>query len=602
MSRTVRSGGVRRLRATSVVVGAAICAAATFAGTAQAAPHSAPVPGSPAGALSHHAIPANAVRATQPLPKPGAYGAPFAPRSKATPDIVGGTTANSVDFPSVVGIVTRFVATDPTTGQPAFFDAFCTGTVIAPTKVLTAGHCDTDLPDGTTVVIAGRNDLSVTTSGFVDGVRSTWTDPSFNLAALNAGTQNVPTDDVAVLTLSAPMPSQFPAINLTAQGDGTPYAAGTNATIVGYGITTDGGTDVGVLHQATVPIQSDATCTSAMPGYDGSRMTCAGFPAGGVDTCHGDSGGPLLVNGVEAAITDWGASTCAAAGTFGVYERLSTYHNAITADFNRPFPGNYDFTGDGHTDLLAVDGGGNMIDFTGNGFADDGNGGFSGAFNIGSGWGGFSTLFRMRNWDGDGTEEVMAETPDGTLTQYETDGQGDFTTPNGVVIGHGFNIFSTILVVNNWTGDGLPDMLGITPDGTMVLYEGDEHGGFTTTNGTVIGHGFNIFNSILTPGTWTGDGNQALIGRLSDGSIRLYESAENAAGGFTTSTGVQIGVGFNVFSKMLTLGDWSGDDQLDMLGITGDGTMLLYDTDGHGNFINNTGITIGTGFQGLNVF
>ena len=596
MSRRARSAGARGLRAACIVAGAAIGAAAMLSPVANAA-SGVPTPGHVDVLLHLDKLPPNVVVATHPLPRLGAHGPAFAPRSTATPDIIGGTTANSADFPGVVGIQTIFLA--DVNGTIETLISTCTGTVISPTKVLTAGHCDTDMPDGTTQVIAGRNDLTDTTSGTAVGVTSTWTNPNFNLGALNAGTANVPVDDVAVLTLATPLPSVYTPVTLTAQGDGTPYAAGTNATIVGYGITANGASDAGVLHQATVPIQSDTTCVNAMPGYDANRMTCAGFPTGGIDTCHGDSGGPLLVSGVEAGITDWGNDPCAAAGTFGVYERLSTYHSAIAADFTRPAPGNMDFTGDGHTDLLAVDGSGNLFDYVGSGFAGDGFGGFGGSLQIGSGWAGFSKLFRVTNWNGDGLESVMAETPDGTLFQYPGDGQG-LLAGTRTQVGTGFNIFKNILVTNNWTGDGLVDLMGVEPNGDLLLYELNGHGGFTSDHGVLIGTGWSGFDTLLTPGQWTGDGNQTLIGRLPGGAIRLYESNEH--GGFTTTNGVQIGTGFNIFSTMLTLGDWGGDDQLDMLGITGDGTLLLYNTDAHGNFLNNQGIVIGSGWNGLTVF
>jgi hypothetical protein len=599
VSRMATSPGLRRLRAVGLVVGVAMGAAAMMSPVAQAQSGGAtalPVPGNTAGALPHDKLPAGAVPATRALPKVGARGATFAARAAVTPNIVGGTLANSADFPSVVGIVTQFLGVDQS-GNVVFFDAFCTGTVISPTKVLTAGHCATDLPDGTTEVIAGRNDLiNDITVGFVDGVGSTWTDPTFNLGALNAGTADVPIDDVAVLTLTQPLPSAYPAITLTGQNDSSPYAAGTNATIVGYGITTAGASDVGVLRQATVPIQSDATC-AVMTGYQANRMTCAGFPAGGIDTCNGDSGGPLLVNNVEAGITDWGAVNCAAAGTFGVYERLSNYNQAITADLTRPALVNQDWTGDGHSDLLARNSAGGLFDYFGSGFADDGFGGFGGFAQIGSGWNIYSKLFRVTNWNGDGTESIMAETPNGTLFQYLSDGQGDFTTGAAIQVGTGFNIFSDIMVVNNWTGDGHEDLIGRTPAGALRLYESDGHGGWVNGNGVQIGTGFNAFDIIITPGSWTGDGNQTLIGRTPGGALRLYES--DGHGGWVNGNGVQIGSGFNAFSRFFSPGDWNGDDMVDLIGVTPGGAMVMYTTDGHGNWITGVGQTINGGWQGM---
>lgn len=599
MSRMVRSARASRtLRMLGLVAGVTLGAAIVTTPAAQAATGGVTaltVPGNTVGALPHDKLPAGSVLATKPLPSLGAHGPAFAARSGATPNIVGGTTANSSDFPSVVGIITDFLGLDDQ-GNVQQFEAFCTGTVIAANKVLTAGHCDTNLPRGTTRVIAGRNDLINDTNGFVDGVTSTWTDQNFNLGALNNGSTDVPVDDAAVLTLSTPLPVAYPAIQLTAQGSPA-FAAGTNATIVGYGVTSPNSdpNDPGVLHQATVPIQSDATCAAAMPGYQTGRMMCAGLSTGGVDTCHGDSGGPILVNGVEAGITDWGSDPCAMAGHYGVYERLSNYNTAITADLTRPALINPDWTGDGHSDLLVRDSSGTLKDYFGSGFADDGFGGFGGWQQIGGGWNIYSKLFRVTNWNGDGRESVMAMTPNGVLNQYLSDGKGGFLTGAAIQVGVGFNMFRDIMVVNNWTGDGHEDLIGLTPAGALRLYESDGKGGWVNGNGVQIGVGFNMFDTILTPGTWMGDGHQALIGRTPAGALRLYESDGN--GGWVNGNGVQIGAGWNEFTKFFSPGDWNGDNMVDLIGVTSGGAMLLYTTDGHGNWIDGSGKLINSGWQ-----
>ena len=57
------------------------------------------------------------------------------------------------------------------------------------------------------------------------------------------------------------------------------------------------------------------------------NMICAGHPAGGKDSCSGDSGGPLLVekNGryVLAGVTSWGFG-CGKEGFPGVYARTTS--------------------------------------------------------------------------------------------------------------------------------------------------------------------------------------------------------------------------------------------------------------------------------------
>jgi Trypsin/Tachylectin len=411
-----------------------------------------------------------------------------------------------------------------------------------------------------------------------------------------------------VLTLEAPLPSAYTPVTLTAEGDETPYAAGTSATIVGYGETTaEDSATAGTLYQATVQIQSDSTCLSAMdpangytPGFDSTTMTCAGDPPDfGVDSCNGDSGGPLLVNGDEAGITDWGAADCGASGTYGVYEMLSYYNSDITTAMSQPSIINLDFTGDGHAGLMAIDGSGNLWYYAGSGFLNDGYNGFAAVNEIGSGWSGFKQVFRVTNWNDDDTESIMAVASNGDLYEWPTDGDGDFLN-NGAatLIGTGWNEFSSIMVTNNWTGDGHADLLGRTPNGNLYLYETNGSGGWENNGiGQLVGTGWNEFNTILTPGDWTGNGDQALIGRTPNGNLYLYES--NESGGWENNgIGQLIGTGWNKFSTFLSPGDWNGDGLLDMIGITPSGAMDLYETDGQGSWLNNgTGIQIGTGWN-----
>lgn len=598
-SKSYRIG--RRLKAMAAVTGIVMAASVTMGQPAHAQDSGGALPPITADmakvALAQGKVPTNAVRATAKLPAPGAYGAPFqkplAMRG-ASPYIVGGTVANPADFPSVVGIETLFLAPDET-GTPVWWIATCTGTVISPTKVLTAAHCTTGMAFGTTVVIAGRAQLDTDTGGFVAAVATTWTDQQFNLAALNSGAADVPVHDVSVITLKTALPAAYPPISLTAQGDNTPYAAGTSATIVGYGVSDSSASDSGILRQATVQMQSNTTCQTAMPGYDAQSMICAGLPAGGVDSCFGDSGGPIIVNGVEAGITDWGSGFCGAAGTYGVYERLSFYRSAIDGAARiRPLV-NLDWSGDGHTDLFGRLSNGDLVEYSGSGFLNDGFNGFAGWGTVGSGWSIYSKLFRVTNWNGDGTPSIFAMTPGGTLYQYKSDGAGTIITPRSL-IGTGWNVYVDIMVTNNWTGSGRPNVMGRKSNGDLFLYESDGHGGWTNGGiGIKIGQGWNIFNTVLTPGDWRGNG-QSLIGRTFAGDLLLYES--NGSGGWKNGgIGIKIGQGWNVFTTFLSPGDWNGDNLQDMVGVRSSGVLSLYESDGSGNWLTPLGVQIGAGWN-----
>lgn len=56
------------------------------------------------------------------------------------------------------------------------------------------------------------------------------------------------------------------------------------------------------LQFARVPFISAANCTSTWPGVEKDSQVCAGKE--GVDSCNGDSGGPLLLFGSDGSVSN----------------------------------------------------------------------------------------------------------------------------------------------------------------------------------------------------------------------------------------------------------------------------------------------------------
>ncbi|XP_021023058.1 kallikrein 1-related peptidase b9-like isoform X2 [Mus caroli] len=58
-------------------------------------------------------------------------------------------------------------------------------------------------------------------------------------------------------------------------------------------------------------------------------MLCAGDMDGGKDTCVGDSGGPLICDGVLHGITSWGSIPCGEPNAPGIYTKLIKFNSWI---------------------------------------------------------------------------------------------------------------------------------------------------------------------------------------------------------------------------------------------------------------------------------
>ncbi|MFE0727330.1 S1 family peptidase [Streptomyces antibioticus] len=235
-----------------------------------------------------------------------------APTAVAAPQpIVGGTTTTTTAYPFMMQI------TDASQNQ------FCGGTLVSPTKVVTAAHCMVGESTSSVRVVGGRTYLNGT-NGTVSRVSRIWIHPNY--------TDATDGEDVAVLTLSTSMPYTTASYVTSSQTD--LYAAGTTARVLGWGTTSQNGSSSNQLRTATVPIVSDSSCASSYGSdFVPSDMVCAGYSSGGVDTCQGDSGGPLLIGGVLAGITSWGEG-CAQAGHPGVYTRLTAFSGLVATQVN----------------------------------------------------------------------------------------------------------------------------------------------------------------------------------------------------------------------------------------------------------------------------
>jgi hypothetical protein len=223
------------------------------------------------------------------------------------PLIVGGLPA----APGTFGMMAFVVYEDPDTGDLSV----CSGTVVSPQLVLTAGHCAVDEATGVADQAAGY----AVVTGSLD-----WTSPSRQLSAVSRTiinpAYNPATGDGDAALLVVSTPTTAPAVAVASDpGDVPLLQPGTPAQIAGWGLTL-AGTIPDQLQWGVSAVQSLGYCaTEAGYGglaFDPSREMCAiDAPTYADGTCNGDSGGPLLAQRadgtwVEIGITNSGAADC----------------------------------------------------------------------------------------------------------------------------------------------------------------------------------------------------------------------------------------------------------------------------------------------------
>jgi len=236
-----------------------------------------------------------------------------APRARAS--VVGGRAANPAEFPYAVAIFRK--------GH-----MHCSGSVIGPTKILTAGHCVAGFNLANFQVIIGRPILRDTAVGQSIGVTSGRVHPDFEQTGLH---------DVAVLNLATPT-SVTPVALATPEQNAAATPVGAQLRVAGYGATNPFGSHLSGFLKATIEqSRADSRCFKAFTRdlFAPESMICAlgalkkkpGRFKIHTSACSGDSGGPLVADTatgpVEVGTVSFGGALCGLPAAPTVYSRVS---------------------------------------------------------------------------------------------------------------------------------------------------------------------------------------------------------------------------------------------------------------------------------------
>ena len=220
-----------------------------------------------------------------------------APTAKAA--VVGGTGAQPGSAPWIVAM-----------------SRGCGGSLIAPDRVLTAGHCVEDLRVSELRLYLGarkRRRGTLRYDGTPVQAVDVATHPGYR-PLRNSG----PVNDVAIIRLARPVEGVTP-VQLAGPLDVRTFSANRIATVLGWGVTRTDRRDPPLarsLRQGRLRILSDAACHGTYgddAAYRDAVMICARSRSlrrrPNTSPCVGDSGGPLVGdNGLQIGVVSFGIS------------------------------------------------------------------------------------------------------------------------------------------------------------------------------------------------------------------------------------------------------------------------------------------------------
>jgi hypothetical protein len=158
---------------------------------------------------------------------------------------------------------------------------------------------------------------------------------------------------------------------------------------------------------------------------------------------------------------------------------------------------------------------------------------------IGTGWSTY-TFAGVRDWNGDGHPDVVAEDSSGALWMYPSSGtvNGTSTLGTRVKIGSSWTTY-TLEGMTDWDNDGHMDLVAMDSTGLLWLYPGDTAHD-TSTARVQIGTGWTNYTIAGLP-DWDGDGKADIVARGPGGLLWMYPGPGTRA---ASGTRRELGIGW----------------------------------------------------------
>ncbi|WP_030906512.1 FG-GAP repeat domain-containing protein [Streptomyces sp. NRRL F-5126] len=191
--------------------------------------------------------------------------------------------------------------------------------------------------------------------------------------------------------------------------------------------------------------------------------------------------------------------------------------------------------------------------------------------------------------DGDGYADLLTQEANGTIWQFTT---GDYKWTQ-----HGTSDvkYRDILTPGSETSTSGAQVLTLSITGQLSLWD---YSSFPSGSPVWSGSGWNMYNKVIAVGDTDGDGHGDLLARTPGGDLYLYLGTGSASHPFTSK--VKVGYDYDGYDQLLGGGDITGTGHESLIARDLSGNLWYYQLDGTAANPLARRVRIGTGWNVYN--
>ncbi|MEU3631663.1 VCBS repeat-containing protein [Streptomyces fradiae] len=200
------------------------------------------------------------------------------------------------------------------------------------------------------------------------------------------------------------------------------------------------------------------------------------------------------------------------------------------------------------------------------------------------------------DFTGDGESDLLYRWMDGSYYLWRSEAPAEQDTEFSLYGSYGEKL-KDVIPVGDITGDGTADLLTLSPYGTLAFRE-TYFGGSGAADPSWTGSGWNIYNKVLSIGDVTGDAKVDVLARTHDGDLFLYRGTGNPGAPLQART--KVGSGWHIYDQIVGVNDANGDGLGDLYARTPSGDLFFYAGSGNAAAPLKARVKVGTSWHTYN--